>query len=416
MCGGVLFLNKILIMCIMEVLKDRKIIDRILDKAVEQILPSRDMLEERLLSGDRLKIYQGFDPTADTLHIGHSVMMHKLEDFRKLGHEVIFLMGNFTALIGDPSDKKATRQPLTIDQTNANLAKYKEQAGAIIDVDNAENPVTILYNYDWLSKLNFADIIELASKFTVQQMLKRKMFANRLEEDKPIGLHEFLYPLMQGYDSVAMDVDIEVGGNDQLFNMMAGRTLMSSMSGKEKIVMTGKLLTTSDGAKMGKSEGNMIKLSDSPRDIYGKVMAFPDEHIVSGFELLTSATLDKVSEVKKELESGKHPMELKKELAFRLTSELKGEEGAKDGQKFFEDAFQNKDLETADVDKYEVSSTGILDILVEIEFAQSKGAARRLVDQGAVSIDGEKVADWKIELSKDGVLKAGKNIGNISIK
>jgi tyrosyl-tRNA synthetase len=400
----------------MEILKDKEIIDRILNKAVEDILPSKKMLEDRLLSGDRLKIYQGFDPTADTLHIGHTVMMRKLEDFRKLGHEVIFLMGNFTALIGDPSDKKATRQPLTIDQTNANLAKYKEQASAIIDVDNAENPVTILYNYDWLSKLNFADVIELASKFTVQQMMKRNMFAERLKNDKPVGLHEFMYPLMQGYDSVAMNVDVEVGGNDQVFNMLAGRTLMSSMSKKDKIVLAGKLLTTSDGAKMGKSEGNMIKLSDSPRDIYGKVMAFPDEHIIGGFELLTSADMDEVDRVAKELADGKHPMELKKELAYRLTSELKDEEGAKDGQKFFEDAFQKKDLSEAEVEEFKATSVAILDLIVEVGFASSKGAARRLVDQGAVSLDGVKVDDWQMNLKDETVLKVGKKIGKIVSK
>jgi len=228
-----------------------------------------------------------------------------------------------------------------------------------------------------------------------------------------IGLHEFMYPLMQGYDSVAMDVDIEVGGNDQLFNMLAGRTLMTSLCNKEKIVIAGKLLTTGNGAKMGKSEGNMIKLSDSARDIYGKVMAFSDEQIIGGFELLTSAELDEVNSIEKELKDGRHPMELKKDLAFRLTKELKGEDDAQKSQKFFEDAFQKKDLDSAVIEEFKVTTDSLLDIIVEIGFAQSKGAARRLVDQNAVSLDGKKVKDWKSTVSKKQILKVGKKIGKI---
>jgi len=278
--------------------KDKQIISRILNKAVEDILPSKEYLKTLLNSNKKLRIYQGFDPTAPTLHIGHTVMMRKLEDFRKLGHEVIFLIGNFTAMIGDPSDKKATRTQLTKEQVEENLKLYKEQASAIIDINNRDNPVKIMYNYDWLGSLTFDEVIKLSSEFTVQQMIKRSMFQERLTNDKPIGLHEFLYPLMQGYDSVAMDVDVELGGNDQLFNMLAGRTLMKSLKNKEKIVIAGKLLTTSDGKKMGKSEGNMIMLSDSPENIYGKVMAYPDGHIMLGFELLTNYDLDQIEELK----------------------------------------------------------------------------------------------------------------------
>ncbi|MBI2356470.1 tyrosine--tRNA ligase [Candidatus Dojkabacteria bacterium] len=391
---------------------DRKIIDRILNKAVEDILPGKATLEALLLSGKRLKVYQGFDPTGPTLHIGHSVMMRKLEDFRKLGHEVIFLMGNFTGMIGDPSDKAVGRKPLTIGQVNENLKLYKEQASRIIDIDNSENPVKILYNYDWLSKLTFAEIIELSSQFTVQQMLKRSMFQDRLENDRPIGLHEFLYPLMQGYDSVAMDVDVEVGGNDQLFNMLAGRTLMKALKNKEKIVIAGKLLTTNDGKKMGKTEGNMIMLSDTPENIYGKVMAFPDEHIVPGFELLTSMEIEEVETIKTAIESGENPMTHKKNLAFQITKELKGEQEAVKAQQYFEEVFQKKSFNT-EIPEFKGVGKNILDVMIEAGITSSKGEARRLIEQNAVKLNGEVVSTIDMKIEETGMLKAGKKVINL---
>jgi len=391
---------------------DEKIINRILNKAVEEILPTKEELNKLLHSGKRIRIYQGFDPTAPTLHIGHTVMMRKLEDFRKLGHEVIFLMGNFTGMIGDPTDKAAARKQLTIEQVNENLKLYKEQASSIIDIDNPENPVQILYNYDWLSKLSFADVVELASQFTVQQMLKRSMFQKRLEEDRPIGLHEFLYPLMQGYDSVAMDVDVEVGGNDQLFNMLAGRTLVKALKNKEKIVIAGKLLTTAEGAKMGKSEGNMIMLSDSSENIYGKVMAFPDEHIVPGFELLTSMELEEVEDIKQKLEKGENPVGLKKQLAHQLTKELKGEGAADAAQKYFEEIFQNKSFET-DIETFKGIGKNVLDHMTESGICKSKGEARRLIQQNAVKHENTLITDSTQVISAQGILKVGKQVVNI---
>lgn len=218
----------------MNILKDQQIIERILNKGVEQILPSSQALKELLNSGKRLNVYQGFDPTANTLHIGHTVGLRKLEDFRKLGHQVIFLIGDFTARIGDPTDKTSARVRLTKEQVEENMKVYVQQASRILDINNKENPVKVLYNSQWLEPLNFGDIIEIASQFTVQQMLKRSMFQKRLQEDKPIYLNEFLYPLMQAYDSVMMDIDVEVGGNDQLFNMLAGRDLIMSKLKKRK--------------------------------------------------------------------------------------------------------------------------------------------------------------------------------------
>jgi tyrosyl-tRNA synthetase len=405
----------------MNVKTDKKIIDRILNKAVEQILPDKETLERKLLSGQKLNVYQGFDPTAPTLHIGHSVGMRKLEDFRKLGHNVIFLIGDFTARIGDPSDKKearaSARKVLTKEEVAENLKVYVDQASHIIDIENKENPVKILYNSSWLEPLNFGDIIKLASEFTVQQMIKRNMFQKRLENDKPIYLNEFLYPLMQGYDSVMMDIDVEVGGNDQLFNMLAGRDMVRNHLNKEKIVITGKLLTTAGGDKMGKSEGNMIKLSDDPKDIYGKVMAFTDDQIVDGFELLTSADLDEVGEIRERLNNNENPMQLKKELAFRVTSELKNKEEAQKAQKYFESVFQKRNVGT-DLEERSVKKPkyNILELITEVNLASSKSEARRLIEQGAVKISEEKISDWQmdIELNEPIVLKVGKKILKIN--
>jgi tyrosyl-tRNA synthetase len=405
----------------MNVKTDKKIINRILNKAVEQILPDKKTLEKKLFSGQKLNVYQGFDPTAPTLHIGHTVGMRKLEDFRKLGHNVIFLIGDFTARIGDPSDKKearaSARKVLTKEEVAKNLEVYVDQASHIIDIENKENPVKILYNSSWLEPLNFGDIIKLASEFTVQQMIKRNMFQKRLENDKPIYLNEFLYPLMQGYDSVMMDIDVEVGGNDQLFNMLAGRDMVRNHLNKEKIVITGKLLTTAGGDKMGKSEGNMIKLSDDPKDIYGKVMAFTDDQIVDGFELLTSADLDEVGEIRERLNNNENPMQLKKELAFRVTSELKNKEEAQKAQKYFESVFQKRNVGT-DLEERSVKKPkyNILELITEVNLASSKSEARRLIEQGAVKISEEKISDWQmdIELNEPIVLKVGKKILKIN--
>jgi len=403
----------------MEIKKDKEIIERILKKGVEQILPTEDSLRDLLESGKRLNIYQGFDPTADTLHIGHTVGMRKLEDFRKLGHHVIFLVGDFTARIGDPSDKTATRQMLTKEEVEQNMKDYVEQASKIIDINNKENPVEVLYNSEWLEKLNFGDIIKLASKFTVQQMLKRDMFQKRLDKNKPIHLNEFLYPVMQGYDCVMMDIDVEIGGNDQLFNMLAGRDLIMSELGKEKIVLTTKLLETADGTKMGKTEGNMIKMNDKPEDIYGKVMAFNDDMILDAFEILTFASMDEVKEYKERLNSKENPMILKKELAFRITSEITGKKEAKQAQEFFESVFQNKDKDV-EIPKREVSEKEIPlnQLLVDIDFASSKSEAKRLIEQGAVKIADKKITQYNypINTSNEPEIRVGRKLCKITFK
>ena len=404
-----------------KVKTDKEIIERILEKGVEQILPSKEALEKKLLSGQRLNIYQGFDPTGETLHIGHSVGMRKLEDFRKLGHHVIFLIGDFTARIGDPTDKAATRKMLTKEDVERNMKRYVEQASHIIDINNKENPVEVMYNSTWLGKLDFGDIINLASEFTVQQMLKRDMFQKRLEANKPIHLNEFLYPLMQAYDSVMMDIDIEVGGNDQLFNMLAGRDMIFNHLKKEKIVLAGKLLEDPNGEKMGKTTGNMIRMDDKPEDIYGKVMAFTDGMILIGFEILTIATLDELKAYKKRLDSGENPIILKKELALRVTEEITSKEEALRGQKYFEEVFQKKE-DSKEIKEISVNQDiySITELLVTVGFAGSKSIARRLVEQGAVKINNKKIEDWNDTLSVSSyssmLLKVGKQLCHITLK
>ena len=398
----------------MKVLTDEKIINRILNKGVENILPSKEDFKNLLLSGKRLNIYQGFDPTAPTLHIGHTVGMRKLEDFRKLGHQVYFVIGDFTARIGDPSDKTSTRVKLTKQQVEENMKLYVNQASHYIDIFNKENPVKVVYNSKWLEPLNFEDIVELSSVFTVQQMLKRSMFQERLKSDKPIYLHEFLYPLMQGYDSVALNIDVEVGGNDQLFNMLAGRDLVMNRLNKEKFVVAMKLLEANDGTKMGKTSGNMIELSDSANNVFGKVMAFDDKLISIGFEILTEYDLEQVEEIKERLKKGENPMTLKKLLAFEITKDIKGEQEAENAQKYFENVFQKKNLNTdIPVKTVRQSNINILDLIVQCEITNSKSQAKRFVEQNAVTINGEKITDWNKNIqvgSGSTILKCGKHV------
>ncbi len=403
----------------MKILKDEKIIDSLLNRGVDQIFPSKEELRKLLHSGKKLKIYQGFDPSGPTLHIGHTVAMRKLEDFRKLGHEVIFLIGDFTAMIGDP-DKIEARKKLSRKEVLENLKNYKDQASKIIDINNKENPIKVLFNYDWLSKLNFEQVADIASHFTVQQMIKRDMFQRRLEENKPIHINEFLYPLMQGYDSVHMEVDVEVCGNDQIFNALAGRHLSKEILGKEKFVLSGKMFTVEEGKKMGKTEGNMIALNDKPNDIFGKIMSLPDNKILEAFELLTNVTTEEIAKYREMIERpDNNPMDIKKILAFTVAKEITNEIEAKKAQKYFEDIFQKKNFETQlEEQVIKDDNINILELISSSGLATSKGQARRLVEQSAVSINREKVKDINYILkTKDScVLKVGKKVLKITKK
>ena len=297
-----------------KIITDEKLVDEILSRGVENIYPDKESLKKMLMSGKQIKLYCGFDPTAEALHIGHGVQIRKLEQFRKLGHEVIFLYGGFTAMVGDPTDKAQARKTLTALQVKKNAMGWKSQIKNITDTKK----IIFKNNYSWLSKLKFTDVLELTAYFTAQQMLARDMFKKRIEEGKDLYLNEFMYPLMQAYDSVAMDVDLEIGGNDQMFNMLAGRTLMKKMKGKEKFVLTTKLLEDPTGKKMGKSEGNAISLTDSAEDMFGKIMSWPDTIISVAMEILTDMTMDEVRKWEKDMVGGANPRDGKMKLAYEV--------------------------------------------------------------------------------------------------
>ncbi|MDQ5919275.1 MAG: Tyrosine--tRNA ligase [Patescibacteria group bacterium] len=370
-------------------------VDWFLDRAVSTVLPTREQLRELLLSGKRLRVYLGVDPTGPTIHIGHAVAVQKLAELQDLGHEVIFLMGNFTAMIGDPTDKGAARKRLTKDEVLQNLQAYKSQLARLIRLEG-ENAAQIRFNADWLEAMSFADVVELASHFTVQQMSERDMFEKRLQEGKPVYLHEFLYPLMQGYDSVALEVDLEIGGNDQVFNMLAGRTLLREMKGREKFVMACKLLADPTGKKMGKSEGNMIALADTPEDAYGKIMSWTDEMILPGFEILTQASAEEVADIRARLDGGENPLILKKELALRVVTWCFGADAAEKAAEHFAQVHQQGEL-PQEIAEYVTSEAemALMDALVFTGLVDSKSEARRQIEQSAVRVNGELAQDSK---------------------
>lgn len=378
----------------------------LLERGVENIFPKREFLEEKLKNGKPLTLYCGYDPTGPTLHIGHAITLMKLRDFQELGHKVIMLIGDFTALIGDPTDKGAARVRQTREQVLENCKLYQQQAEAILKFDG-ENPAELRFNNDWLGKLSFADVIELASHFTVQQMLERDMFEKRMQEEKPIYLHEFFYPLMQGYDSVAMDVDGECGGNDQTFNMLSGRDLMKDLKGKEKFVITTKLLVDSNGKKMGKSEGNMIALSDTPEDMFGKVMRWSDDMIVKGFELCTRVPMHEVQEIENAMKSGANPRDFKLNLAYHVTQMFLGDEAARKGREHFASVIQSSE-KPVEIPELHPTASDIVTVLVEAGFVDTRSEARRQIEGGGVKINDEKVESLEAQTKPGDIIQKGK--------
>jgi len=394
---------------------DKKLIQELLTRGVKNIYPSYKELEQKLLKGECIRLYCGYDPSAPALHIGNAISLNKLAQFQKLGHEVIFLVGDFTGMIGDP-DKSAVRKQLTREEVLNNSKNYQKQAAAYLNF-SGDNPAKIKYNSAWNDKLNFKELIKLASNLTVQHLIQRDMFQKRLKEEKPIYLHEFLYPLVQGYDSVAMGVDLEVGGNDQMFNMMCGRTLAKNILHKEKFVLTLKLLTDSQGNKMGKSEGNAVFLDQSAPNMYGQIMSWPDDVLVSAFELCTSIPLVEVEGIKKSLKGNTvNPRDLKMKLAYEITQINHGEKKALLAQDNFIKTIQKNELPTEI--KTWVSpqdSYNIIDLLAQSKLVSSKNEARRLVQQGAIKIkfvtaDFRTIKDMteEIKLDQEVIIQRGK--------
>lgn len=364
-------------------------IQELLDRGVENIYPKKEFLEARLKEGGQLTLYTGYDPTAPTLHIGHAITMMKLRQFQDLGHKVIMLVGDFTGMIGDPTDKSSARVQLTHEQVLDNCKNYQKQASTILNFEG-ENPVELKYNGEWLGKMNFSDILNLTSHFTVDRLMERDMFAKRKEENKPIFLHEFMYPVMQAYDSVAMNVDGEVGGNDQTYNMLAGRDLMKNLNNKEKFVLTTKLLVDSTGKKMGKSEGNMIALDDSPEDMFGKVMSWTDNMILKGFELCTKLPMVEVAQVESDLKSGVNPRDIKLRLAGEVVKTFLGEGAAQKAKEYFVTTFSKRE-QPDEMPEILPTTYDIVTVLVEAKVCKSKSEARQVIDQGGVKINDIKI-------------------------
>ncbi|HUV46877.1 MAG TPA: tyrosine--tRNA ligase [Candidatus Bathyarchaeia archaeon] len=384
-------------------------IDELLTRRVEKIYPSRQVLEKVLRSGKKLRLYQGFDPSRPNLHIGHLVGLLTMKQFQKLGHEVIFLIGDFTGMIGDPSGKLQARKALTKKQVLVNTKTYEEQAGMVLDF-KGKNPVRLKFNSEWNSKLGFAEVLKLASHFTVPQLLERDMFQERLKKKEEIYLNEFLYPLIQGYDSVTMDIDLEIGGSDQMFNMLAGRKLVKELLGKEKFVLTTKLLVDSQGKKIGKTEGNAINIANPPEVLFGQIMSLADDCIIPCFELITEIPLIKVKEIEKSLKAGKNPMIYKKQLAFSIVKMLYGEKLAEKSQQYFEKVFQSKKTpEKIKILKTKVGKRDLPALLVELKMAPSKSEAKRLVKQAAVEINNKTIKEYdNITIKTGDIIKVGK--------
>ncbi len=399
-----------------------KKIDEVLSRSVTEVLPSREAFKKLLLSGKKLRIYIGADATGPQLHIGHATNFMLLERLRKLGHKIFILFGDFTALIGDPTDKSAARIRLTKKQVEDNIKTWKSQVEKIVDFNDKENPAEIVQNSKWLSKLTFAELIDIASNFTVQRMMERDMFERRLKEEKPIYVHEFFYPLMQGYDSVHLDVDLEVGGTDQTFNMLAGRVLQKAFNNREKFVLSTTLLENPKTGKklMSKSEGGFIALNDTPNDMFGKTMALPDEAVIQVFVDCTYVPLEKIKEMEKGLKNDKfNPRDLKIDLAEELVRIYHSEAEAQKAKEYFVNTFSKRETpEEINELKVNEEKMSITEFLVLAGLADSKSDARRKIEQGGVAMNGKKVIDWQLVLDKkdnDAVLKVGK-FGFVKIK
>lgn len=355
-----------------------------------------------------LRVKLGMDPTRPDLHLGHTVVMRKLREFQKLGHKLVLIVGGATAMVGDPSGKSETRPALTKEQVDENAKSYFEQISKVIDVTDVE----VVNNADWLHKMSFTDLLKLASQITVAQMMTRDDFAKRYSEGKPISVHEFFYPLMQAYDSVAIDADIEFGGTDQRFNTLLGREIQTAYGRKyPQLVMLLPLIEGTDGVvKMSKTyPEHCITLNEAPNDMFGKVMSIPDSLIIKYYELLTDVENDEIKKIHDDLENNAvNPRDVKLRLAHIITEEYHGTELADKAQEAFINVVSNKGIPD-DIQEYNlVESRNVLDLLLELGFIQSKGEGKRLVQGGGVKFEGEKIAEPTYLIEKAGILQAGK--------
>ncbi len=387
----------------------------VIRRGTVQIVPEEELYRKLVLffsGGPPLKVKYGADPSAPDIHLGHTVPLQKLRDFQDLGHQVIFIIGDFTALIGDPSGQSKTRKRLTPEEVKANARTYQEQVFKILDPRKTE----VVYNSQWLSALKFEDIIELAGKYTVARMLERDDFSKRYREGRPISVLEFLYPLMQGYDSVHVRADVEIGGTDQTFNLLVSRDIQREYGQPPQVVLTLPLLEGTDGVqKMSKSLDNYIGVDEPPRDIYGKVMSLSDEMMWRYYDLLSRKSPVEIEEARKECEGGTNPMVWKKELAREIAGRFSSEDAAEGAAKHFEQVCQNKknpdEMEVVEVDKKAAEDgVEIVPLLRKAGLVNSNSEARRKIKEGAVTINGKKFfePEAKIGVKDNDILKFGK--------
>ncbi|MCQ3944176.1 MAG: tyrosine--tRNA ligase [bacterium] len=378
----------------------------LLTRGVENIIPNQAKLQALLDSGRKLNIYIGIDPTATRIHIGHAVPLRKLNEFASLGHNVTFLIGDFTALIVDTSDKDTERPILTSEEIKANFVSYKKLAEKVLDF----NKVKVVYNSEWLSKLTFTDIVKLSQHFSAGDFVGRELIKKRLNAGKHVGLHELLYPVMQGYDSYHLDTDIQLGGTDQTFNMQAGRILQKDLRGKESFIIANGFLEGTDGRKMSKSWGNAIWLDDEPNEMYGKVMSLKDELIINYFTLATSVSREQIADYEASLKDGANPMDLKKALAHQIVLELHDENAANAAAEYFQKTVQNKEL-PQEIETVEIASgISASAMLFSQVFNVSKSESKRIIEQGGAHINDKKITNINenVDVVDNMVLKFGK--------
>jgi len=371
---------------------------RLLRRGAVEILVEEELLR-KLQRGKPLRVKAGFDPTAPDLHLGHTVLLQKMKQFQDLGHEVIFLIGDFTGMIGDPTGRSETRKPLGRDEVEKNAATYKEQVFKILDPQKT----IIDFNSRWMEKMSAVGLIELAAKYTVARMLEREDFRTRYQNQQSITIHEFLYPLAQGYDSVALRADVELGGTDQRFNLLVGRELQREYGQEPQVVLTMPLLEGTDGVnKMSKSLGNYVGIHEPPEEIFGKMMSISDDLMWRYAELLSDRPLDEIKKIRQQVADGKvHPMDFKKTLAGEIVSRFHGESAADAAREYFETRHQKRAVPKNIRTQFSPPErVGITQLLVDLKFARSKGEARRLVAQGGVRVDGRVVMDINFEFEK----------------
>lgn len=376
----------------------------LLTRGVNQTIPDKNSFE-KLISKKKIKLYLGIDPTGGKLHLGHTINLLKLQEFADLGHEAILIIGTGTVVVGDPSQREEARKKITKKEIQKNIKTWKKQAGKILDFKK----VKVEYNGDWLLKLKYEDIANIGSFITAPHLFQRDNFQKRINRGDTVWYHETLYPLMQGYDSVYLDVDLEIGGTDQLFNMLVGRELQKKMNNREKYVITCNMITGTDGKQMSKTSGNCIWIEDNPKEMFGKIMSMPDESIFDYFELVTRVPMEKIEEMKK---SNINPRDLKARLGKEIITIYYSEKEAELAEQEFEKVFKNKEMPSniPEIKLIETGSLDILDLLVETKLVSSKSEAKRLVEQGGVKINQQVKKDWqeKIKIIPGMIIQAGK--------